>query len=146
MEFAERGPRALVEAVQGSVGGFESFFEQAVAHGLREKGWTVVPQIGVSRFRIDLGVVHPDHPGNYLVGVECDGASYHSAATARDRDKVRARILGALGWSLVRIWSTDWWVDPVGAMDRLDAKIRRELEDRRTDETQTQVFAPNACL
>lgn len=134
LEFADRGPRALVQAIQGSVGGFESFFEQAVARGLQEKGWTVVPQIGVSRFRIDLGVVHPDRPGDYLVGVECDGASYHSAATARDRDKVRARILGGLGWRLVRVWSTEWWVDPGGALARLDAKIRAELEARRAAE------------
>jgi very-short-patch-repair endonuclease len=131
LEFAERGPKALVEAVRGSVGGFESPFEQAVARGLQEKGWTVVSQIGVSRFRIDLGVVHPDRPGDYLVGVECDGASYHSAATARDRDKVRARILEGLNWALVRVWSTDWWVDSAGALNRLDAKIRAILETRR---------------
>lgn len=131
LEFAKTGPRALAQAIQGSVGDFESYFEQAVARGLQDKGWTVVPQIGVSRFRIDLGVVHPDRPGDYLVGVECDGASYHSAATARDRDKVRAGILTGLGWSLVRIWSTEWWTDPAGALARLDGKIRAELERRR---------------
>ena len=69
LECAERGPRALGEAVMGSVGGFESPFEQAVAAGLRAKGWTAVPQIGVSRCRIDLGIVHPDRPGAYLAGV-----------------------------------------------------------------------------
>ncbi len=124
LEFAQRGPKALAEAVKGSVGGFESPFEEAVARGLRERGWTVVPQIGVSRFRIDLGIVHPDRPGDYLCGVECDGAAYHSAATARDRDKVRSRILDGLGWTLVRVWSTDWWVDAATALERLDRQIR----------------------
>ncbi len=131
LDFAERGPRALGEAVAGSVGGFDSPFEQAVARGLRERGWTTVSQIGVSRFRIDLGIVHPDRPGDYLAGVECDGASYHSAATARDRDKVREAILRDLGWQLVRVWSTDWWVDAAGALDRLDAALRRLLETSR---------------
>jgi very-short-patch-repair endonuclease len=135
LEFAKTGPRALTQAIQGSVGGFESFFEQAVARGLQEKGWTVATQIGVSRFRIDLGVVHPDRPGDYLVGVECDGASYHSAATARDRDKVRARILTSLGWKLLRVWSTEWWTDPAGTLARLDAKLRAELESRRVAAT-----------
>lgn len=65
-----------------SVGEADSFFDQAVARGLRDRGWTVVPQIGVSRFRIGLGVAHPDRPGNCLIGIECDGASYHGAATA----------------------------------------------------------------
>lgn len=131
LEYAERGPRALGEAVVGSVGGFESPFEQAVARGMRQRGWTVVPQIGVSRFRIDLGVVHPDRPGDFLAGVECDGASYHSAATARDRDKVREEVLKGLGWSLVRVWSTDWWIDSAGALDRLDAALSEMLERSR---------------
>jgi very-short-patch-repair endonuclease len=133
IEFAERGPRALAEAIQGSVGGYESPFEEAVAQALKKKGWNVVPQIGVSRFRIDLGVVHPDRPGSYLVGVECDGAAYHSAATARDRDKVRAAILEGLGWKLVRTWSTDWWVDKEGATERLHAEIEKILKRSRED-------------
>lgn len=142
LEFAERGPRALGEAVAGSVGGFESPFEQAVASGLRERGWTVVPQIGVSRFRIDLGVVHPDRPGDYLLGVECDGAAYHSAATARDRDKVREAVLRGLGWTLLRVWSTDWWIDRRGALDRLDAAIRSELERARIADAEKAAQAP----
>jgi very-short-patch-repair endonuclease len=131
IEFAERGPRALVEAVQGSLGGFDSPFESAVAEALTRKGWQVVTQIGVSRFRIDLGVVHPDRPGDYLVGVECDGAAYHSAATARDRDKVRQAILETLGWKLLRVWSTDWWVDKAGAAEKLHLAISRLLEADR---------------
>ncbi len=131
LEFAERGPKALGEAIAGSLGGYESPFELAVARRLRDRGWMTVPQIGVSRFRIDLGIVHPDRPGDFLVGVECDGASYHSAATARDRDKVRAAVLGELGWNLLRVWSTDWWVDSRGAMDRLDAALKQLLEESR---------------
>lgn len=132
IEFAEKGPRAISEAIQGSVGVYESPFERAVAEALTRKGWHVVPQIGVSRFRIDLGVVHPDRPGDYLLGVECDGAMYHSAATARDRDKIRAGILKGLGWNLVRVWSTDWWVDRSSALERLHAAISAELENLRT--------------
>ena len=131
VEFAERGPTALAEAVHGSVGGPKSPFEQAVARELARRGWTVVPQIGVSRFRIDLGIVHPDRPGDYLAGVECDGVAYHSAATARDRDKVRAAILEGLGWTLIRIWSTDWWVDKAGAADRLHKALEAKLAASR---------------
>jgi very-short-patch-repair endonuclease len=133
IEFAQRGPRALAEAVQGSVGVYDSPFEEAVAQGLRRLGWQVVPQIGVSRFRIDLGIVHPDRPGDYLAGVECDGATYHSAATARDRDKVRGAILKGLGWNLVRLWSTEWWVDKEGALQKLHAALNELLESSRKD-------------
>lgn len=134
IEFAQRGPMALAQAVHGSVGGYDSPFEEAVANGLRKKGWHVVPQIGVSRFRIDLGIVHPDKPGDYLVGIECDGATYHSAATARDRDKVRSTILQGLGWKLLRLWSTEWWVDKEGALERLDIAINGLLEESRAIE------------
>ncbi|HET6632466.1 MAG TPA: DUF3320 domain-containing protein [Rhodanobacteraceae bacterium] len=132
IEFADQGPKAITAAVRGSVGDYDSPFEQFVANGLRAKGWETHPQIGVSRFRIDLGVVHPDRPGDYLVGVECDGATYHSAATARDRDKVRSEILRGLGWHLVRVWSTEWWVDREGALERLHLAISAELDDQRT--------------
>ncbi|MCK0546996.1 DUF3320 domain-containing protein [Pseudomonas syringae] len=139
IEFAQRGPKALAEAVQGSVGGYDSPFEEAVAQGLRRLGWQVVPQIGVSRFRIDLGIVHPDRPGDYLAGVECDGATYHSAATARDRDKVRGAILSGLGWNLVRLWSTEWWVDKEGALQRLNAALNDLLAQSREETADQQI-------
>lgn len=131
LEFAERGPRALAEARQGSVGDFDSPFESSVSAALGRKGWKVHTQIGASSFRIDLGVVHPDFAGRYLAGVECDGATYHRSATARDRDKLRELVLRGLGWEIVRIWSTDWWVDPGGTLERVHAKLTVLLESDR---------------
>jgi very-short-patch-repair endonuclease len=120
LDFADRGPVALAEAIQ-SVGGedqYDSDFELAVAEGLRKLGWTVHTQIGVSKFRIDLGVVHPGKPGVYLAGIECDGAAYHASPTARDRDRVRHLILERLGWTLLRIWSTEYFRSPVAVLSK----------------------------
>jgi len=138
LEFAEYGSRALAEAHHGSHGDFESPFEASVATALGRKGWLVHTQIGASSFRVDLGVVHPDFAGRYLAGVECDGATYHRSATARDRDKLREQVLRGLGWEIVRIWSTDWWVNPVGMLERVHAALTELLEkdrERRADET-----------
>ena len=132
LEFAQRGKRALGEAVHGSVGCIESPFEEAVKHRLEARGWQVHTQIGVSRFRIDLGIVDPDAPGRYLAGIECDGATYHSCATARDRDKLREEVLRGLGWEILRIWSTDWWLDAKGALDAVTAQLDSLLQARRT--------------
>jgi len=44
-----------------------------------------------------------------VLAIECDGASYHAAPTARDRDRLRQDQLETLGWSFHRIWSTDWF-------------------------------------
>jgi len=133
LDYAERGPVALGEAIH-AVGGrhaYDSDFEAAVAAGLRRRGWDVRTQIGVSKFRIDLGVVHPDAPGRFLAGVECDGAAYHSSPTARDRDRVRHIVLEQLGWRLLRLWSTEFFRDPDGGLDRLDASLNALLEEDR---------------
>lgn len=136
LDFAERGPIALAEAVV-SIGGPESYdsdFEFVVAEGLRHRGWDVRTQIGVSKFRVDLGIVHPDAVGRFLAGVECDGASYHSLPSARDRDRVRHAILERLGWRLIRIWSTDYFLDPSRVLDATHRKLLELLDADRADQ------------
>jgi very-short-patch-repair endonuclease len=128
LQYAERGKTVLGNFVSGSQGDFDSPFEQEVARALRDKGWQVHPQIGVSAYRIDLGIVHPSYPGAYLAGIECDGATYHRSATARDRDRIRQAVLEGLGWKILRIWSTDWWTNKAGSISSLDAALRQLLE------------------
>lgn len=146
LEYAERGPSALGAAVYGSIGDFESPFESAVARALRDKGWDVHPQVGVSAYRIDLGIVHPDEPGIYLAGIECDGAMYHSSAFARERDKIRQSVLEGLGWTLLRLWSTDWWTHRVKALDTLHEALKAHLEaDRQKREEASQAMGANVA-
>ncbi|CAK0751400.1 hypothetical protein CCP3SC15_1770006 [Gammaproteobacteria bacterium] len=121
----------MAEATRGSLGGFESPFEESVASALVRKGWELHTQIGASSFRVDLAVVHPDAPGIYLTGIECDGATYHRSATARDRDKLRERVLRGLGWEILRVWSTEWWIDAEGTLEKLDARLRMLLDASR---------------
>lgn len=90
---------------------FESEFERQVHDALVAAGFAVDGQIGCGGYRVDLAVVHPNRPGEYVLGVECDGLTYHSGATARDRDRLREDVLEGLGWRLHRVWSTDWWFD-----------------------------------
>ena len=140
LEFAEKGPIALAEQSTAAHGvdQFDSDFEEAVAWALREKGWKVQTQIGVSKFRIDLGVIHPDHPGVYLAGIECDGATYHGSPSARDRDRIRQLILENLGWRIVRLWSTDYFQDAESALEKMDRQLNEILDEdrKRTEGTQ----------
>jgi hypothetical protein len=87
--------------------------------------------VGASAAPLDLAVVHPDSPGVYLCGIECDGVTYHRSATARDRDQLREHVLRGLGWEIQRVWSTDWWINPAGTLEKLDAKLRALLEISR---------------
>lgn len=106
----------------------DSEFEVFVINQLRAMGFEPVPQVGVSGFRIDIGVRHPSWPHGFIMGVECDGATYHSSRSARDRDRLREQVLRGLGWDLHRIWSTDWFTDPAKEAARLRVAIERRLE------------------
>lgn len=131
LEFARRGPVALIGSSSPTGMEPESPFEIEVQTWLLDQGWQVHPQVGCSSYRIDLGVIDPRAPGRYLMAVECDGASYHSAATARDRDKLRQMVLERLGWKVHRIWSTEWWNN----REREQARLRQALEAALASDT-----------
>jgi very-short-patch-repair endonuclease len=108
------------------------------------KGWDVRTQIGVSDYRIDLGVRHPDHAGAWLAGVECDCARYHSSATARDRDRVRQAVLEGLGWKILLIWSDEWFRAPQSTLESVDRQLHELLEkdcSSRKEEERRQASA-----
>jgi very-short-patch-repair endonuclease len=125
LHFAETGK---LGAGKLGPGDFDSPFEEAVARVIREAGYDVHAQVGVSSFRIDLGIIDRVRPGQYILGVECDGATYHSARSARDRDRLRQEVLEGLGWRLHRIWSTDWFRNPRRETGKLIAAIRETTE------------------
>jgi very-short-patch-repair endonuclease len=116
---------------RGNVGDEEadSPFETSVAGALRALGHNVTLQVGVAGYRIDLAVSHPEELGRFVLGIECDGATYHSAKSARDRDRLRQEALERLGWRLARVWSTDWFRDPVGQTERLSREISSALAE-----------------
>jgi len=132
LDYAARGPVALGEALRPvQEGAYDGDVELAVAERLRSRGWNVRTQVGVSRFRIDLAVVHPDAPGRFLAGIECDGATYQRSPSARDRDRVRQIVLENLGWRLLRVWSTDVFTDEATSIAALDGKLRALLAEGR---------------
>ena len=129
LDYADRGAEAL-NLKMYEPGEFESPLEREVASAIRSLGYEVVPQVGYSGFRIDLGVIDPAEPGRYLLGVECDGATYHSAYTARDRDRLRQEILEKFGWRIHRVWSPDWVMRREKEVKRLHEAIEKALSSK----------------
>lgn len=133
LEYAERGEVALISDTKTQIDdSFDSPFEKGVCEELRKAGLNVSTQIGCSGYKIDLAVRDDKNPGEFILGIECDGITYHSSATARDRDRLREEILKNLGWKIYRIWSTDWFKNPQRVMTKLlkyinDLKISKEL-------------------
>jgi len=107
----------------------DSDFEISVIKALSDEGFECIPQVGVAGFFIDIAVIDPGNPGRYLMGIECDGATYHSAKSVRDRDRLRQTILERLGWNIQRIWSTDWFQNPHAEIKT----IVKELNELKTE-------------
>jgi very-short-patch-repair endonuclease len=114
----------------------DSDFEIFVMNQIRSMGCEAVPQVGVAGYFIDIGVRHPNWPYGYVLGVECDGAAYHSAKSARDRDRLRQEVLEGLGWRLHRIWSTDWFNHPRRESEKLRAVIASRVNELKSCESE----------
>ena len=108
--------------------GFDSDFEEAVAYAINTLGYDYHPQVGMAGFFVDIGILDPRNPERYVLGVECDGAAYHSSLYARDRDRLRQTILEKRGWTIHRIWSTDWFYRQQHEIEKLKAAIERAVE------------------
>ena len=128
IEFAQNGITALEkELTFSNEVSFDSPFEESVYDFLQTKEYNVVTQVGCSGFRIDMAVKHPVQSGCFVIGIECDGATYHSSRTARERDRLRQTVLEDMGWTIYRIWSTDWIKDQRTEEQKLVAAIERAL-------------------
>ncbi|MFJ1708033.1 DUF3320 domain-containing protein [Kitasatospora sp. NPDC088346] len=125
LDYAEHGPAVLARDVIQEDAEPDSPFEESVLRVLRDWGYRVQPQVGVAGYRIDIGVRHPELPGAYALGIECDGAMYHSSRAARDRDRLREQVLVGLGWRLHRIWGTDWYRGRAAA----ELRLREAVEE-----------------
>ncbi|MDQ1251821.1 MAG: hypothetical protein QG646_932 [Euryarchaeota archaeon] len=116
LEFAESGKLPQPACSRED---FASPFEEIVSNFLTENGCEVHRQIGCAGYRLDLAIPDPRNPGRYVLGIECDGKSYHSSRVARDRDRLRQQVLEGLGWKIYRVWSTDWYLHPKESKEKL---------------------------
>ena len=103
----------------------DSDFEIAVIKAMEKRGYECEPQLGVAGYFLDIAVKDPKNPSRYLMGIECDGATYHSAKSARDRDRLRQEVLEGLGWEIHRIWSTDWFKNPEAQLEPILKRLEK---------------------
>jgi len=128
LEYAERGPKGIA-ADHLQINAFDSRIEKVVASEIEDMGYHVNPQVGFSGYKIDIGVIDPKDPDGFILGVECDGNTYRSSYSARDRDRLREQILNQLGWTIHRIWSPSWVLRKESELKRLRETIQKRFED-----------------
>lgn len=136
IDFAINGAKAILGEYSLNEGVyFDSPFEESIYNFLSANGYDVVTQVGCSGYRIDMAIRHPKYNGRFAIGIECDGAAYHSARTARERDRLRQTVLEDMGWKIYRIWSTDWIKDQHTEGERLLNAIKTAINEYREEQT-----------
>jgi very-short-patch-repair endonuclease len=147
LNYAATGQLAIASRSDREI---DSPLEEEIKRALEAEGLTVHPQIGIAGFYIDLAISDPENSGRYLLGIECDGASYHSTRSARDRDRLRQAVLEDHGWILHRVWSADWFQNPKKELRRLIAALeaakleliaRQENNDQNIKDSYLQITA-----
>lgn len=130
LHYARTGRLTMAESTGRD---HDSVFEEQVAKALQARGYQVHRQVGLAGFFIDLAVADAERPGRYLLGIECDGAAYHDARSARDRDRLRQSVLESHGWSIHRVWSTDWFNRPQEQIERIVVRIEAAKAEHDAD-------------
>jgi very-short-patch-repair endonuclease len=130
LHFARTGRMTMAESTGCD---HDSVLEEQIARALQARGYQVHRQVGLAGFFIDLAVADTERPGRYLLGIECDGAAYHDARSARDRDRLRQSVLESHGWTIHRVWGTDWFHRPAEQLDLIVARIEAAKAEHDAD-------------
>ena len=136
LHYARTGRLTMAESTGRD---HDSVFEEQVAKALQAQGYQVHRQVGIAGFFVDLAIADEDRPGRYLLGIECDGASYHDARSARDRDRLRQSVLESHGWTIHRVWSTDWFQRPTEQLELVIARIEAAKAEHDAQENRNTI-------
>lgn len=135
LHFARTGRLSLIETTGRD---HDGVLEAQVAQALQDKGYQVHRKVGIAGLFVDLAIADPGRPGRYMLGVECDGTSYRSARSARDRDRIRRAVLEDHGWFIHRLWSADWFQRPGEELDRLVAAVEAAKTELRNQDAKAK--------
>lgn len=141
LEYAEGRTLVLEEANLQTKQENHDGIATAICKALAEKGFETDLSVGRSEYRIDIGVVDPKNPGEYILGILLDGNGYGTSKTTRDREIAQISVLNSLGWNILRIWSMDWWDNRQKELNR----ILSRLQDVQSDEA-AATLAPEAVI
>jgi very-short-patch-repair endonuclease len=142
LEYAKSGRMSLSSTqIQEET---DTALVDAIANELRLHGYKVDTLVGRSRFKVDLAVVDPERPDQYLLGIICDGNNYYNTRTQRDREICQPGVLQGLGWNLMRVWTIDWFLNPEKVTDRI-LDLLDSIKSKGTPELKKGTNAPAAA-
>lgn len=130
LEFAAKGKSALAVRAQDTAAQ-ENAFNTLVAEALTQRGYQVGCEIGCSAYKIDIGIIHPEQPDRYILGILCDGRKHFDATNARDRNLLQPSILKGLGWNVFSLRILDWLDHPEQVLKQIDAAYEQAMAKYR---------------
>ena len=131
LEYAQKGKQALYHSNSNITKCKTNGLIDSIAKEIRINGYEVHLNIGSSVYKIDIGVVNPKSPDEYILGILCDGVNYKEAKTARDREIVQNDVLKLLGWEVHKVWSIDWWENKSKVMMDVINAIKGAIEKKQ---------------
>lgn len=102
----------------------DDIFITQVVQALEKRGYEVHTNIGNSQYKIDIGILDPSDPTQYIVGIQTDGPMYQKAHSVKEREIYHQRFLESKGWKMIRIWSRNWWKDKAIEMKKIESYIQ----------------------
>ena len=95
-----------------------------LAATLRERGWVVETDYGLSSYTLDL-VARPADDERWHAAILTDGDRWAGMDTVADRDLTPGLLGKLMHWAgTVRVWLPEWIEDRDAVIDRVDAEIR----------------------
>jgi hypothetical protein len=125
LDLAQHGPRALGPLPAAPRLQTTDRHRQEIAESLRQRGFRVQAEVGLSDFTIDLVVGSAESPDQPVLAVLLDGPGWAARRTVGDRDGLPVEVLSKLmHWPAVeRVWLPEWLADAGAVLDRLAAVI-----------------------
>ncbi len=114
---------------------------EAICSELLKHGYETDQSVGESAYKVDVAVVDPKNPDQYLLGILLDGQIYKTAKTTRDRELAQINVLEDLGWHITRVWSMDWWDNSSRELERILREIH-EIEKQKAESKAEEKPAP----
>lgn len=131
LEYAQSGKTAVAQR-SGLAPAQEDQLVDQIADAISALGYRVERNIGCSSFKVDIGIVNPEQPDTFLLGILLDGENSKSSATAQDRFVLQPSVLEGLGWSILRLWTLDWLDDPQRVIERIQSTIQSLRQPEET--------------
>jgi hypothetical protein len=149
LEYAHKGRNMLPRPIPKKDTSEVMTIEREIASRLQDRGIRLHTRVGCSDFRIDIAILHPEHPETYLLAVLCDGEDFAATREVSDRHLGRRRVLEQLGWRVHQVWTIDWWEDPAGTLDRIEQAYRAALVAKANESAiviKKQAEPPSAAI